>query len=104
MTVQTIIESKLQQQYNLHYLEVKNESHLHQVAKDAATHFKVTLVSDDLQNLSLIERQRQINQLLADELNNLIHALSLHTFTVQEWIDKKQSVAKTPHCRGGLHR
>jgi BolA protein len=49
----------------------------------------------------LIQRQRSINQLLANELAGPVHALAQHTYTPSEW-DSKQGVSpSSPNCLGG---
>ena len=48
----------------------------------------------------LIKRHRMVNQVLADELQQ-IHALALHTLTPDEWEARGGVVAASPKCRGG---
>lgn len=44
--------------------EVINESHMHSVPKGAETHFKVVVVSDQFDGLSLLQRHREVNTVL----------------------------------------
>ena len=98
--VQSTITTKLETALNLEYLQVLNESHMHNVPEGSESHFKVIVVSDDFVDMRLIGRHRLINQTLADELKNHIHALAIHTYTVQEWSDI-QSAPSSPQCMGG---
>ncbi len=83
------------------HLDILNESNKHNVPENSETHFKVVVVSDGFTDHSLIQRHRLVNKLLADQLAGPIHALSMHTHTPQEWIDKGETVPESPPCRGG---
>lgn len=48
------------------------------------THFNVKIVSDAFSGQNRVARQRQVYALLADELNERVHALSLVTLTPEE--------------------
>jgi BolA protein len=100
MSMQTIIEQKLSGQFEVDYLQVENESHMHNVAPGAESHFKVTIVSNSFDELMLIKRHRMVNQALQQEMQQ-IHALALHTLTPQEWQARGGLVADSPKCRGG---
>ena len=98
--MQSTIETKLMQAFETEYLQVENESHMHNVAPGSESHFKVTIVSDSFADQMLIKRHRQVNQTLADELQQ-IHALALHTYSPEEWSERQGRVSKSPNCRGG---
>ncbi|MEM7304845.1 MAG: BolA family protein [Pseudomonadota bacterium] len=83
------------------YLEVLNESNNHNVPPGSESHFKVTIVSDDFEGKMLVARHRIINQLLTDELEGPVHALSMHTYTPAEWQEKNGQSPKSPPCLGG---
>ena len=100
MTMQNLIESKLSNTFQIGHLDVINESHMHNVAPGAESHFKVTIVSENFDELMLIKRHRLVNAALSDELQQ-IHALALHTLTPGEWSERQGKVADSPHCRGG---
>jgi stress-induced morphogen len=68
--------------FNPVFLDVINESHKHNVPKGSESHFKVIVVSEEFEGLSLIKRHRAVNHTLAEELAQGVHAL--------------QIVAKTP--------
>jgi len=100
MSMQTTIEQKLSGELEIDYLQVENESHLHNVAPGAESHFKVTIVSNSFDDQILIKRHRAVNQILQQEMQQ-IHALALHTLTPQEWQARGGQVADSPKCRGG---
>jgi BolA protein len=97
---QTIAE-KLQARFPLEHLEVQNESGNHNVPPGSETHFKVVLVSDEFDGLRLIARHRAINEALADEFENGLHALALHTYTRDEWHGRFGDAPMSPPCLGG---
>ena len=100
MSIQTIIEQKLASEYKIEFLQVENESHMHNVAPGSESHFKVTIVSDSFRDQMLIKRHRMVNKTLQQEMQQ-IHALALHTLTPDEWQTRAGSVADSPKCRGG---
>lgn len=101
MKVQTNIEDKITQALQPEFLEVANESHMHNVPPGSESHFKVTVVSREFDNKMLVARHRLLNQLLKEELAGPVHALSLHTLTPAEWQEKNGEIRKSPPCLGG---
>ncbi|MEM7402002.1 MAG: BolA family protein, partial [Pseudomonadota bacterium] len=59
------------------------------------------VVSMEFENKMLVARHRILNQLLKEELEGEVHALSLNTLTPSEWLEKKGEVRKSPPCLGG---
>ena len=100
MTIQSTIEEKLSTEFNVDFLQVENESHMHNVAPGSESHFKVTIVSGLFNDQMLIKRHRMVNKTLQQELQQ-IHALALHTLTPDEWELRSGRVADSPKCRGG---
>jgi BolA family transcriptional regulator, general stress-responsive regulator len=100
MTIQQTIQSKLEQAFSPDFLQVENESHMHNVAPGSESHFKVSIASNQFEGIMLIKRHRMVNKVLESELQQ-IHALALHTMTPQEWFDKGGKVADSPLCQGG---
>ncbi|XP_045765833.1 DNA-binding transcriptional regulator BolA [Maniola jurtina] len=84
------------------HMEVINESYMHNVPKGAETHFKVVVVSDQFDGLPLIKRHRMVNDILKDELQNGVHALSIVAKTPQQWETSDKIVESSPNCRGGF--
>ena len=100
MSIQTTIEQKLTSEFDADFLQVENESHMHNVAPGSESHFKVTIVSDTFKDQMLIKRHRLVNKTLEQELQQ-IHALALHTLTPDEWQARQGVVTDSPKCRGG---
>ena len=100
MSIQTNIEHKLTSEYDADFLQVENESHLHNVAPGSESHFKVTIVSNAFKDQMLIKRHRMVNSTLQQEMQQ-IHALALYTLTPEEWQARAGKVADSPQCRGG---
>ncbi len=100
-TLENTIRDKLTQGLKPTHLDVINESHMHSVPANSETHFKVIVVTDEFDGLSLIQRHRTINRLLANELEGGVHALGLHTLTAAEWTRKQEQVPASPDCLGG---
>lgn len=101
MQIKDIIENKLSAALDLNHMEVLNESNNHNVPPNSETHFKVTLVSADFEGIALVKRHQQIYALLKAELAGGVHALALHTYTQQEWLDRHGDAPMSPPCLGG---
>ncbi|MCP4596651.1 BolA family transcriptional regulator [Neptuniibacter sp.] len=100
MSIEAVIKQKLEAGLGVDYLNIENESHMHSgPAMD--THFKVTLVSEDFAGKRMVQRHQLIFGLLSNEMQNPIHALSMHLFTQQEWQEREQKVMPSPNCMGG---
>jgi len=82
-------------------LDVVNESHMHNVPAGSESHFKLVIVSDAFADNSLVARHRMVNKLLAEQLKGGVHALSMHTYTAQEWAARGGEVPQSPPCLGG---
>ena len=101
MSMQATLETKLKNSLTPSHLEVINESHMHNVPPGSESHFKVIVVSKKFSDQSLVQRHQAINGLLKEELAESIHALSLQTFTPEEWAERNQAVEASPPCLGG---
>lgn len=101
MNTESIILDKLNDHFSPEYLEVVNESHMHNVPANSETHFKVTMVSEAFAQKRLIQRHRMVNTLLSAELAGPVHALALHTYTNEEWEKKHGTAPDSPNCMGG---
>ncbi|MEH6556487.1 MAG: BolA/IbaG family iron-sulfur metabolism protein [Oceanicoccus sp.] len=101
MSVQTEISTKLQSAFSPSFLDVINESHMHNVPPNSETHFNVVLVSDVFEGKRSVARHQMIYKLLAEEIDGPVHALALHTHTKAEWLARGSSVPASPDCLGG---
>jgi BolA protein len=105
MSIQDTITEKLTRAFSPEHLEVVNESYMHNVPEGSESHFKVTIVCDDFKDKMLIARHRLVNSVLKDELQKNrdeggIHALALHTMTMEEWFERGRA-PDSPECLGG---
>ena len=75
------ITQKLTEAFSPAELSVTDESHRHAghvgARPEGETHFKVVIVSEAFAGKSRIEQHRLVNQVLAEELADGIHALSI---------------------------
>ena len=101
MTVQETIENKLAQGIDLQHLQVINESNRHNVPPGSESHFKLVLVASAFATMSLLERHRLVNTLLAEELAGGVHALAIHAYTEDEWRRQAGDAPLSPPCLGG---
>lgn len=76
---------------------------MHSVPKGSETHFKVVVVTDDFNDVPLIQRHRQINELLSSQLKQGVHALSIQAKTSKQW-EANQTVSPSPSCLGGMKK
>lgn len=98
MSTAEVIESALQSEFRPLHLDVEDESHMHNVAPGAQSHFKVVLVCEAFENKPLLARHRAVNALV-DMSKHGIHALALHTYAPSEW--KANVDTESPDCHGG---
>lgn len=98
--VETSIRTKLTEALGPTHLEVLNESHMHAVPPGSESHFRVLVVSERFEGLSLLQRHRLVNEAVRDELSSRVHALAIQAKTPQQW-DSNPSLAKSPGCMGG---
>ncbi len=82
LSIEQRITDKLTAALEPERLEVINESHLHAGHQEAfdgtgETHFRVRVVSPRFAGMMRLERHRTVNDLLADELRDGVHALAI---------------------------
>lgn len=104
MSVQHDIETKLAAALGLSHCEIIDESHKHNVPPGAESHFKAIIVSDDFAGMNPVRRHQRVYQILSDEMQRQVHALALHTYTVEEWRARQQDAPASPPCHGGEKR
>lgn len=80
------------------HLEVINESHNHHVPPNSETHFKVVVVTELFVGKRLLARHRAINEALASQFATGLHALSIHAYTPDEWLNEA-IVPQSPKCK-----
>lgn len=98
---QRTIEAKLRAGLEPAHLQVINESHMHSVPPGSETHFKVVVVSERFAGMPRVRRHQAVNGLLAEELSDGLHALSISPLTPEEWRARGRAVPASPPCHGG---
>lgn len=101
MSTQATVERKITHALHPLHVEVVNESFMHNVPEGSESHFKVTVVSEQFEDQSLVARHRMINEILAQELSGALHALAVHTLTPNEWFEAGGAAPDSPQCLGG---
>lgn len=94
------IEEKLKKAFQPIHLEVQDESYRHDVPAGSESHFKVIIVTDDFTDQRFLTRHRAIYGVLAEELTDSVHALTLHTYTQKEWAELQDTELTSPPCYG----
>ena len=60
-------------------------THSYLTVNGDGTHFEAVVVSEEFVGKSRIQRHQRVYQTLGDRMRNEIHALSMKTYTLQEW-------------------
>ena len=88
MTTAEQIERILREQLAVTHFELRDDSAKHAGhagAVGGGGHYRITLVSPDFSGLSRIARHRAVYDALAGLVGGAIHALSMATWTPEEW-------------------
>ncbi len=101
MSIQDQIEEKIRNALKPEYLDVINESYMHNVPPGSESHFKVIIVSADFEDMGKVQRHQRMNSILAEELAGPVHALSMETLTTLEWKARGRKKFTSPPCHGG---
>ncbi|CAG8543387.1 3972_t:CDS:2 [Ambispora leptoticha] len=84
------IQRKLTDSLQPTALEIFNESHLHahhQAMRNVdsnETHFRVSIVSNEFEGKTLMQRHRLVYSILSEELSGGVHALTIKAKTPKE--------------------
>ena len=83
------IEEIIKQNLNFEHYKIDDVSESHRghsgFVEGQETHLNILIVSDDFKKLNRVSRQRVLNQLLFDEFQNGLHAVSYSLFTKDEY-------------------
>ncbi|XP_054264566.1 DNA-binding transcriptional regulator BolA-like isoform X2 [Macrosteles quadrilineatus] len=97
--VETIIRQKLTEQLKPIHLEVINESFKHGAPPGTEAHFRVKVVSPLFTDMPLLKRHQTVNEILKNELESSVHALTLYARSPQQW-DEERGITPPPACQG----
>ncbi len=88
MSVEQQMREKLMIALEPTRLDIINESELHAGHRSSPgtghSHFRILVVSNAFDGKSRVERHRRVNEILAEELGGLIHAMALNTYAPGE--------------------
>ena len=92
------IKKYLVSKINTINIEIYNNSKFHKYAKDGLTHLKILIVSDDFINIRTINRHRLIFKKLNEIHKKKIYSVTLYTYTLNEWKNKKYKNNNSLKC------
>lgn len=85
------IETTLRQALQPLHFEIRDDSAKHARHPGAASgggHFDVVIVAAAFRGMNRLARQRAVYAALGSTVGNEIHALSMQTFTPEEWSER----------------
>ena len=86
------IAKVLMEMCHAQYFRIEDESYMHQGHREASahgnTHFRVTIVSDQFEDQSRLERHRYVYKCCNEFINQGVHALTIQAYTSGEWSQK----------------
>ena len=87
ITIEKQIQKKLTAVLDIVHFEIKDFTgrHLAHKQHEGGFHLEAVIVSTDFENKSLVERHRMVYSAVGKLMNHEIHALSMKTFTPDEW-------------------
>tara|TARA_B100000945_G_scaffold264845_1_gene224056 strand:+ start:302 stop:598 length:297 start_codon:yes stop_codon:yes gene_type:complete len=88
------VKNLLHEGLSISYLKISNDQLKHSNHKtyDGGLHLIATIVSNDFKGMSLLNRHRQVYEILKMYMRNGIHALSMDTLTTEEYSKKDAKV------------
>ena len=102
MTRQERIHKRLNDGLAPAHLTVIDESSQHNVPAGSETHFNVVVVSEGFDDMRHVQRHRRVHDLLREELDDGLHALTLTLWTPPEYAERgKDATLASPSCMGG---
>ena len=76
----SLIKEKIKKNFKIDEINIEDKSFLHKKHKnfdEKKFHIKLTINSQELKKDSLLESNRKINKVLANELKNYIHSIQI---------------------------
>jgi BolA protein len=98
MSLLNSIEDKIKNSLKTMHLLIKDESFMHKASHPLSlTHLRIEVVSDAFKDLRHLQRHRLINSLIEIEATQL-KAISLWTYTPEEWERQNHILPRSPSC------
>ena len=75
-----IVKKKLQNQINIESIKIEDKSFLHKnhaSNQEGKFHLKISLISNELKNMSKIESNKKIYKILDKEMKESIHSIQI---------------------------
>ena len=86
------IKNLLESNLNIYSISIDDLGHKHKNHNhDGGGHYKINLISNDFENISLLDRHKKIYMILKDMIKKEIHAISLNLLTVKEYSKKSEA-------------
>jgi BolA protein len=87
MEIKKEIKKRLEKRLDLIHFEIKDFTgrHLNHKLHEGGFHLETTIVSDNFNDKTLIERHRLVYDAMGELMKHEIHALSMKTLTSDEW-------------------
>ena len=89
MNLEETITEKINKHFSPHFFKIINFSDQHKSHylddNNETSHIKLIIVSKNFENLSKIDRDRQVHKLLSKEISNDIHSIRLKLYTLEEY-------------------
>jgi BolA protein len=90
------LEARLREALATTHIEVIDESHLHAGhvgAREGGGHFRALIVSNRFEGLNRVKAQQLVYSILEDWMGKEFHALSMKSFTPEDWARASQEDA-----------
>ncbi len=71
------------------HIETSMPCDLVHVEGDDGQHFHATIVSAEFQGINMVKQHQLVYKALGDKMKQDIHALSMKTFTPEQWSEKE---------------
>jgi BolA protein len=101
MTRAQRIQERLTSELEPLHLSVLDESSKHSVPAGSESHFNLTVVTAQFDDVMRVQRHRRIHEILKGELDGGLHALTLTLLTPAEFEAKGGATITSPNCLGG---
>ncbi|QCO71018.1 BolA family protein [Buchnera aphidicola] len=80
------------------FIEIYDDSSCHNSSEKGITHLRIIIISNDFVDHKLIDRHRIIFSILSDKIKKKIYSLTLNTYTLDEWKNKKFKISNNTKC------